>query len=110
MQALVIENMEQPLPIAVLAAEVQLSSYHFARSFKATCGLTPHQFVLQQRMKRARKLMLESSDSIADIALRVGFGTASHFLRRSANTGAPRPRNLDNSTERHPNAGAYLRQ
>ena len=78
-QALVIENMEQPLPIAVLAAEVQLSSYHFARSFKATCGLTPHQFVLQQRMKRARKLMLESSDSIADIALRVGFGTASHF-------------------------------
>ncbi|WP_418514821.1 helix-turn-helix domain-containing protein [Delftia sp. PS-11] len=78
-QSLVLENMEQPLSIAVLAAEARLSAYHFARSFKATCGLTPHQFVLQQRMKRARKLLLESSDSIAEIAMRVGFGSAPHF-------------------------------
>ncbi|MPS93261.1 MAG: AraC family transcriptional regulator [Comamonas sp.] len=78
-QALVADSMEQPLPISVLAAEVQLSAYHFARSFKATYGLTPHQFVLQERMKRARRLLMESGDSIAEIALRVGFGTASHF-------------------------------
>lgn len=83
-QAMVLDNLEQPLPVQALAAEVQLSAYHFARCFKATCGLTPHQFVLQQRMKRARALLLESGDTVAEIARRLGFASVSHFSQAFA--------------------------
>ncbi len=78
-QALVRDNLDQPLTTALLAAEVDLSVFHFSRCFKATCGLTPHQFVLQQRMLRARALLRESGAAVGDIAAQLGFSSGSHF-------------------------------
>lgn len=78
-QTLVRDNLDQPLTTALLAAEVELSVFHFSRCFKATCGLTPHQFVLQQRMLRARALLRESGAAVGDIAAQLGFSSGSHF-------------------------------
>lgn len=83
-QALVRDNLDQPLTTALLAAEVELSVFHFSRCFKATCGLTPHQFVLQQRMLRARTLLRESGTAVGDIAVQLGFSSGSHFSQAFA--------------------------
>jgi AraC family transcriptional regulator len=67
--------------IASLAAETGYSSGHFLRSFRATTGLPPHQFIIRMRLERARRLMLNRSRSLLDIALESGFSSHSHFSR-----------------------------
>jgi AraC family transcriptional regulator len=64
-----------------LAAVATMSPFHFARAFKATTGLTPHQFVMARRMHRATALLLESTAAVADIADAVGLSNVSHFRR-----------------------------
>ena len=74
-------NLGTRLSLADLAGLCELSERHFHRSFKATCGQTPLEFVVQQRMERA-KLLLSSSDApIASVALAVGFANPGHFAR-----------------------------
>jgi AraC family transcriptional regulator len=67
--------------LASLAAETGYSSGHFLRSFRATTGLPPHQFVIRRRLERARRLMLNGSLTLLDIALETGFSSHSHFSR-----------------------------
>lgn len=81
----IIERLEStPLErydLASLAAETGYSSGHFLRSFRATTGLPPHQFIIRMRLERARRLMLNRSLSLVDIALESGFSSHSHFSR-----------------------------
>lgn len=84
LQAYVLDHLDQPLSVEQLAAEVQLSAWHFARCFKASCGLTPHRFVLQQRLQRARTLLLESRLPVGEIARQLGFASAPHFSQAFA--------------------------
>ena len=75
-----IENhMAENLSLAELAGEVGMSQYYFARLFKQSTGLTPHQYVIQRRVARAKKFLLQGKSSIADIALMVGFADQSHL-------------------------------
>ena len=62
-----------------LSAVVKLSEAHFARMFKRTFGLSPHAFVLRCRLELAARLMLESTESLRDIALCCGFTDQAHF-------------------------------
>jgi AraC family transcriptional regulator len=64
-----------------LSAVVNLSEAHFARSFKRTFGLSPHAFVLRRRLELAARLMLESTESLTDIALRCGFTDQAHLCK-----------------------------
>jgi AraC-like DNA-binding protein len=64
-----------------LGAVVNLSEAHFSRMFKRTCGLSPHAFVLRRRLELAVRLMLESTESLADIALRCGFTDQAHLCK-----------------------------
>jgi AraC-like DNA-binding protein len=67
------------LSIAALAAQLDLSSFHFARLFKNATGLSPHQYVLQRRVQRARQLLESSSLTVAEVALAAGFSSQSHL-------------------------------
>ncbi|WP_163508177.1 helix-turn-helix transcriptional regulator [Fodinicola acaciae] len=67
------------LTLDALAAVAALSPYHFARGFKATTGMAPHQFVTARRVDRARALLLGSSMSVAEIAHEVGLSNVRHF-------------------------------
>jgi AraC-like DNA-binding protein len=67
--------------IAELARECGLSSGHFARAFRQTTGLTPHQWLIRKRVERARELLLGNGLGLADIALACGFVDQSHFTR-----------------------------
>jgi AraC family transcriptional regulator len=62
-----------------IAAATGLSPFHFARMFKASTGLAPHQFLVKRRLERARDLLLSSDQAISEIALEVGFCDQSHL-------------------------------
>lgn len=85
-QRLLIETIEhqlaEPLSIGQLAAQCALSPYHFARMFRESFGVPPHQYLLARRLDRARAWLRNSSMSLSDIALACGFTSASHFANR----------------------------
>lgn len=63
-----------------------ISASHFAYAFESTLGQSPHQYVLEQRVRRAREMLAHGSSSIADVAYAVGFSSQAHmtsiFTRR----------------------------
>jgi AraC family transcriptional regulator len=69
------------ITLEALASEVNLSEYHFARSFRVTTGMTPHAFVTEHRLTVARDRLLRGDASVAQVALSVGFSNISHFRR-----------------------------
>jgi AraC family transcriptional regulator len=75
------ENLSQDLSIDCLAQVVQLSLGYFATLFKRTFGVTPHQYVVQQRLERACSLLRQSDLPILTIVHQVGFHTQSRFTR-----------------------------
>ncbi|RQH13063.1 AraC family transcriptional regulator [Bradyrhizobium sp. RP6] len=77
------------LTIADVAAECKLTPSHFARSFRRSTGVAPHEFLSQLRIDEAKRLMLTTKLPLADIALICGFGDQSYFTRVfSRNVGA----------------------
>jgi AraC family transcriptional regulator len=75
------DNLRQDLSLRDIATAVGLSPFHFARRFKESVGLSPYQFLLQQRMERARRLLMTGKLSIAAVAVEVGFYDQSHFAQ-----------------------------
>jgi AraC family transcriptional regulator len=74
-------KMEDDLSLDEMAQSVGLSTAHFARMFRKSTGQTPHQFVLRQRIERA-KVMLRASDArVLDVAVACGFRTQQHFAQ-----------------------------
>ena len=76
------ENLDQPLTLADLAQEAALSEYHFARMFRQSMKMAPHQYVMQRRMVKAQALISQSRLPLTDIAMACGFSSASHFSNR----------------------------
>jgi AraC family transcriptional regulator len=74
-------HLDLNLKLTELSAIAQISPYHFLRLFKKSLGITPHQYILQQRIDRAKYLLKSSSLDISEIALRVGFCDSSHLTR-----------------------------
>ncbi len=84
-------NLDTTLSLDRLAEVAMLSPFHFARAFKATTGLAPHQFVTACRVERAKALLLTTPASVPNVAYRVGFTNLSHFRRvfRRSTGGTP---------------------
>jgi AraC family transcriptional regulator len=74
-------QIQNEIAISDLAALAGLSQYHFIRAFKDTVGLPPYQYVLSERIRRARELLSKSDLSLGDIAFAVGFSDASQLNR-----------------------------
>jgi AraC-like DNA-binding protein len=67
--------------VAALARMAHLSPYHFLRSFKATTGVTPHQWLLRARLRAAAEKLAATRAPVTDIAFDVGFEDLSNFTR-----------------------------
>ena len=63
------------------ARAADLSPFHFLRIFSRVLGVTPHQYLIRSRLRRAARLLAEQDRAITDIALDVGFGDLSNFIR-----------------------------
>jgi AraC family transcriptional regulator len=70
---------EDDIDLAALADAAGTSRFHFLRCFRATTGKSPLQYVTQQRVELAKKLLRDTRLTILDIAGRVGFASQSHF-------------------------------
>jgi AraC family transcriptional regulator len=70
---------EHTVALGAVAEEVHMSYFHFSRAFKQSTGVSPNVYMIEQRIERAKKLLTETDRPIAEIALRVGFASQSHF-------------------------------
>lgn len=73
------EHLAEDMAIEDMAALVPMNQFHFARAFKAAMGETPHKYLIQRRMERAKVLLTVTQLAIAEVAYRVGFSNQSHF-------------------------------
>lgn len=73
------DSLDRNITLAEIAAQIEMSPYHFARMFKYSTGLAPHQYVLNLKIDRAKTLLSETSLPLAEIAYRLGFASQSHF-------------------------------
>jgi AraC family transcriptional regulator len=69
------------LTIARLAKVASLSQFHFARAFKAAVGKSPHQYVSEHRLERAKMHMRRGDQSLLDIAIALNFSSQANFTR-----------------------------
>lgn len=79
LQAVINERIEQPPSLRELATLVGVTPIGLRRALKASTGLGPHGYIMQQRVDRARVLLHRSNQSLAEIALLLGFCSQSHF-------------------------------
>jgi AraC family transcriptional regulator len=78
---LVNAKMEDDLSLDDMAQSVGLSTAHFARMFRKSTGATPHQFVLRQRLERAKAMLRAPDARVLDVAVACGFKTQQHFAQ-----------------------------
>ncbi len=75
------DNLEKDLTLAEIAGAAHMSPYHFSRLFKESMGLTPHRYVIERRVQRAKELLRGTTLPIAEISLLCGFANQSHLTR-----------------------------
>lgn len=73
------DNLQRPISLSEIAGAACLSQYHFVRCFKASEGVTPYQYVIQQRVERAHSLVIGSAHSLAEISILCGFSSQQHL-------------------------------
>ncbi len=76
------DYLHQDIKLTDLAALLDMSQYHFSYLFKQATGISPYQYLLQQRIERAKQLLKQSDRSIADIASTCGFNSHSHLSKQ----------------------------
>ncbi|MBX6391740.1 MAG: helix-turn-helix transcriptional regulator [Frankia sp.] len=72
----------QPLDVPALARQALMSTGHFARSFRAAFGETPHSYLMTRRIERAKALLRRGDLSVTDVCMQVGFTSLGSFSSR----------------------------
>jgi AraC family transcriptional regulator len=76
------DHLSQDIKLADLAGLLGMSQFHFSHLFKQSLGTSPYQYLLQQRIERAKQLLKQTERSIMDIALECGFNSHSHLSKQ----------------------------
>ena len=76
------EYLNQDIRLADLAQLLGISQFHFSRLFKQSVGTAPYQYLLQQRIERAKQLLKQTNKSIVEIAFLCGFNSHSHLSQQ----------------------------
>jgi AraC family transcriptional regulator len=80
-QELVQANMEGELTLDEMSQSVGLSTAHFSQMFRQSTGESPHQFVLRNRVERAKEMLQAAEMRVLEVAVACGFKTQQHFAR-----------------------------
>jgi AraC family transcriptional regulator len=86
------DNFGREIAVEEIAAAAYLSEYHFSRLFKQISGVTPHVYLANLRLERARKLLAETALPISEIASLVGYQSQSHFTKMFKSVAGVTPR------------------
>lgn len=74
-------NLGEDLSLSDIANELGMSQYYFCHLFKRSTGMSPHQFLIRQRVEQAKQLLKQSERTVTSIALDCGFANQSHFAK-----------------------------
>lgn len=83
---------QEAIGLEAAARVAGLSPFHFLRVFSRVLGVTPHQYLVRSRLRRAARLLAEEARSITDVALEAGFADLSNFVRSFHRTAGVTPR------------------
>jgi transcriptional regulator GlxA family with amidase domain len=74
-------HLQENIALEVLAEIAQLSVHHFARAFRQSLGLPPHNYIVQRRVEHAQRLLRNTNLPLSEIAIEAGFTDQSHLAR-----------------------------
>ncbi len=86
-------HLDQEIKLADLAQLLDISQFHFSHLFQQSLGISPYQYVIQQRIERAKQLLKNTDQSIIDIALTCGFSSHSHLSKKFRQVTGMTPKN-----------------
>ncbi|HET9492749.1 MAG TPA: AraC family transcriptional regulator [Chloroflexia bacterium] len=98
------QSYDAPITIEELSREVALSPYYLIRAFRQVYKQTPHQYLVGQRIARAKELLRNSDLSITEICLAVGFESLGSFSTLFRKVAGVSPRAYRISSQPTPNA------
>ena len=79
LRAYIDDHVERNVTVAELASTCGYSANHFARLFKHSFKKSPHQYLIERRIERAKRLLFDRSKPIAEVAVECGFATQAHL-------------------------------
>lgn len=91
------DHLSEEVRLSELAREAGLSASHFVTCFRRATGQSPHQYLVTQRIERAKTLLKNTQLSLAEIALRTGFSDQSHLTRMMRRHAGATPRRIRES-------------
>ncbi|MFB2893510.1 helix-turn-helix domain-containing protein [Aerosakkonemataceae cyanobacterium BLCC-F50] len=75
------EHLGEDISLEAIANYLNISQYHFSHLFKESMGISPYQYVLQQRVERAKQLLKQRELTIAEITVECGFANQAHLFK-----------------------------
>ena len=92
----------EPLDLEQMARQSGVSAFHFLRLFARVTGVTPHQYLVRARLRRAARLLAHGTLPVGVIAYEVGFGDLSNFVRTFHRAAGRTPRDFRRAATRRP--------
>ena len=106
-------HLQENIALEVLAEIAQLSVHHFARAFRQSLGIPPHNYIVQRRVEHAQQLLRNTDLPLSEIAIEAGFTDQSHLARHFRTITGVSPslarHRLRTSHDIHPRYSAQLR-
>ncbi|MBD2463080.1 helix-turn-helix transcriptional regulator [Oscillatoria sp. FACHB-1407] len=75
------EHLSEEISLEAIASHLHMSQYYFCHLFKQSMGISPYQYVLRQRIDKAKQLLKQRHLAITDVALECGFANQTHFTK-----------------------------
>lgn len=86
------EHLGDEISLEAIASHLNMSQYYFCHLFKQSIGISPYQYVLQQRINKAKQLLKQRQLTITDVALECGFANQTHFTKHFRKLAGMTPR------------------
>ncbi|KAF3890925.1 helix-turn-helix domain-containing protein [Tolypothrix bouteillei VB521301] len=75
------QHLGEKISLETIAQHLDISQCHFCHLFKQSMGVSPYQYVLQQRIEKAKHLLKQQKLTITNVALECGFANQTHFTK-----------------------------
>ena len=104
------DHAHEDIDLQATAAQAGLSAWHFLRLFARVVGVTPHQYLLRARLRRAARMLAGDERPVTEVALESGFADLSNFVRSFHRVAGVPPRHFRNAARGDRERIASLRQ